>query len=264
MNFRIAIPSISRAETITKKTLNYLKQTDIDMAQVDIFLSNPNEEQAYRENLKEFPVNIIISNTNHVNTQRNFIVNYYKEGELVFGIDDDIEDARYKVNDKRTERLTNLVEFVEQAFELCNNYNITLWGVNPVLNPYFMKNKISFELRYIVACFYGWINSHSDKALVSTNPEMGKEDFERSIKYYIEDGAVMRFNHVAPKTKYYSEKGGIQNYRTVEYEENAVKWLLKTYPQYCSRKIAKKTGKYPEVKLKDKTKKKGYVNLKRK
>ena len=79
MNFRVAIPSISRAETITKKTLNYLKQTDIDMSKVDIFLSNPNEEQAYRNNLKDYPVNIIISNTNHVNTQRNFIIDYYKE-----------------------------------------------------------------------------------------------------------------------------------------------------------------------------------------
>ena len=54
MNFRVAIPSISRAETITQKTLNYLKQTDIDMSKVDIFLSNPDEEQAYRENLKDY------------------------------------------------------------------------------------------------------------------------------------------------------------------------------------------------------------------
>ena len=38
------------------------------------------------------------------------------------------------------------------------------------------------------------------------------EDFERSIRYYIADGGVTRFNYVAPKTKYYSEKGGIQNW----------------------------------------------------
>ena len=54
MNFRVAIPSISRAETITKKTLNYLKQTDIDMSKVDIFLSNPNEKQAYEDQLFHF------------------------------------------------------------------------------------------------------------------------------------------------------------------------------------------------------------------
>ena len=68
------------------------------------------------------------------------------------------------------------------------------------------------------------------------------------------DNGVGRFNYVAPKTKYYSEDGGIQTYRTVEYEEKAVKWLLETFPQYCKRNTSKK-GKYPEVRLRDYRKK---------
>jgi hypothetical protein len=255
MNFRVAIPSISRAETITKKTLNYLKQTDIDMSKVDIFLSNPNEEQAYRENLKDYPVNIIVSNTKHVNTQRNFIVDYYKEDELILGIDDDIDLVAMKVDDKNTIQLNSLTEFVDNAFTISLDKKIDMWGVNPVINPYFMKNNVTFNLKYIVACFYGWRNNHDKKAYVSTNPEYGKEDFERSIRYYMADGGVTRFNYVAPKTKYYSEKGGIQNYRTVEYEENAVKWLLQTFPMFCKRNTKSK-GKYPEVRLIDQRKKK--------
>ena len=255
MNFRVAIPSISRAETITKKTLNYLKQTDIDMSKVDIFLSNPNEKQAYEDNLKDYPVNIIVSNTNHVNTQRNFIVNYYKEDELILGIDDDIDMVAMKVDDKNTTQLNSLTDFVEQAFTISLDKNFDMWGVNPVINPYFMKNNVTFNLKYIVACFYGWRNNHEEKAYVSTNPEYGKEDFERSIRYYIADGGVTRFNYVAPKTKYYSEKGGIQNYRTVEYEETAVKWLLQTFPMFCKRNTKSK-GKYPEVRLIDQRKKK--------
>ena len=255
MNFRVAIPSISRAETITKKTLNYLKQTDIDMSKVDIFLSNPNEEQAYRNNLKDYPVNIIISNTNHVNTQRNFIIDYYKEDELILGIDDDIDLVAMKVDDKNTIQLNSLTDFVEQAFTISLDKNFDMWGVNPVINPYFMKNNVTFNLKYIVACFYGWRNNHHEKAYVSTNPEYGKEDFERSIRYYMADGGVTRFNYVAPKTKYYSENGGIQNYRTVEYEETAVKWLLKTYPMY-SKRNTKSKSKYPEVRLIDQRRKK--------
>ena len=254
MNFRVAIPSISRAETITKKTLNYLKQTDIDMSKVDIFLSNPNEEQAYRNNLKDYPVNIIISNTNHVNTQRNFIIDYYKEDELILGIDDDIDLVAMKVDDKNTIQLNSLTDFVEQAFTISLDKNFDMWGVNPVINPYFMKNNVTFNLKYIVACFYGWRNNHEKKAYVSTNPEYGKEDYERSIRYYIADGGVGRFNYVAPKTKYYSEDGGIQTYRTVEYEEKAVQWLLKTFPSFCKRNTSKK-GKFPEVRLRDYRKK---------
>ena len=233
MNFRVAIPSISRAETITKKTLNYLKQTDIDMSKVDIFLSNPNEEQAYRENLKDYPVNIII----------------------ILGIDDDIDMVAMKVDDKNTTQLNSLKDFVEQAFTISLDRKIDMWGVNPVINPYFMKNNVTFNLKYIVACFYGWRNNHEEKAYVSTNPEYGKEDFERSIRYYIADGGVTRFNYVAPKTKYYSEKGGIQNYRTVEYEEKAVQWLLNTFPMFCKRNTKSK-GKYPEVRLIDQRRKK--------
>ena len=255
MNFRIAIPSVSRAETITKKTLNYLKQTDIDMSKVDIFLSDAKEEQTYRQNLQDFPVNIIVTNKKHVNTQRNFIVDYYEEDQLILGIDDDIDFVAMKVDDKNTIQLNSLTDFVDQAFTISLDKNFDMWGVNPVINPYFMKNNVTFNLKYIVACFYGWRNTHEKKAYVSTNPEYGKEDFERSIRYYIADGGVTRFNYVAPKTKYYSEKGGIQNYRTYSYEETAVKWLLQTFPMYCKRNNKSKS-KYPEVRLIDQRKKK--------
>ena len=254
MNFRIAIPTIARAETIKKKTINYLAKTDIEFKEVDLFLSDGEELNAYKESLKEYPINFIVTNKKHVNTQRNFIVDYYKEGQLVLGIDDDIQSIEMRVSEKKTIPLLNLTEFVDQAFEISLGHKFDMWGVNAVLNPYFMRNNISFNLKYIVACFYGWRNTHKPKAYVSTNPEYGKEDYERSIKYYMEDGGLTRFNYVSPKTKYYSEDGGIQTYRTVEYEQKAVDWLLKTFPMYCVVNTHKKS-KWPEVRLKDQRKK---------
>lgn len=255
MNFRIAIPTIKRSKTIKEKTFNYLNKTDIDFKKVDVFLSDANEIELYKNSLKDYPVNFIISNTKHINTQRNFIVNYYKENELILGIDDDIQDIRTKINDKKTTSLINLTEFVDNAFKICLDNKVDMWGVNPVLNPFFLSHKVSFNLKYIVACFYGWRNNFQSKAYVSTEPEYGKEDYERSIRYYIADGGVGRFNYVAPKTKYYSEDGGIQTYRTVEYEEKAVQWLLKTFPNFCKRNTSKK-GKFSEVRLRDQRKKK--------
>ena len=254
MKFRIAIPTIARAETIKKKTINYLSKTDINFKEVDLFLSDGEELDAYKESLKEYPINFIVTNKKHVNTQRNFIVDYYKEGQLVLGIDDDIQSIEIRVSEKKTIPLLNLTEFVDQAFEISLGHKFDMWGVNAVLNPYFMRNNISFNLKYIVACFYGWRNTHQSKAYVSTNPEYGKEDYERSIKYYMADGGLTRFNYVSPKTKYYSEDGGIQTYRTVEYEQKAVDWLLKTFPMYCVINKHKKS-KWPEVVLKDQRKK---------
>lgn len=255
MQFRIAIPTIARAKTIKEKTFNYLSQTDIDFSKVDLFLSDGNELPAYKESLKDLPINYIVTEKKHVNTQRNFIVDYYKENDWILGIDDDIQTIQMKVNDKKTTTLTGLVDFVHNAFEVSLQNKFDMWGVNAVLNPYFMKENVTFNLKYIVACFYGWRNTHQEKAYVSTNPEYGKEDYERSIKYYIADGGVTRFNYVAPKTKYYSEDGGIQTYRTVAYEEEAVKYMLKTYPLFCKRNVSKK-GKWPEIRLIDQRKKK--------
>ena len=254
MNFRIAIPTIKRSKAIKEKTFNYLSKTDIDFKKVDVFLSDGDEIELYKNSLKDYPVNFIITNQKHVNTQRNFIVNYYKENQLILGIDDDIQDMRTKINDKKTISLINLTEFVDNAFKICLANKVDMWGVNPVLNPFFLSHKVSFNLKYIVACFYGWRNNFQSKAYVSTQPEYGKEDYERSIRYYMADGGVGRFNYVAPKTKYYSEDGGIQTYRTVEYEEKAVQWLLKTFPNFCKRNTSKK-GKFPEVRLRDYRKK---------
>ena len=234
MKFRIAIPTIARAETIKKKTINYLAKTDIDFKEVDLFLSDGNELEAYKESLKDYPINFIVTNKKHVNTQRNFMIDHYKEGQFVLGIDDDIQSIEMRISEKKTMPLLNLTEFVDQAFEISQQHKFDMWGVNAVLNPYFMRNNISFNLKYIVACFYGWRNTHERKAYVSTNPEYGKEDYERSIRYYMADGGLTRFNYISPKTKYYSEDGGIQTYRTIEYEQKAVDWLLKEFPMYCT------------------------------
>jgi hypothetical protein len=250
MDYRIAIPSIKRATTIKEKTINYLAKTDIDFSKVDLFLSDGEELPEYKKSLADYPINFIVTNQKHVNTQRNFIVNYYKENQLVLGIDDDIKNIEMKIDDKKTTTLLKLNEFINNAFEICLSKKVDMWGVNPVLNPFFLKNTVSFNLKYIVACFYGWRNTYQKKAYVSTNPEYGKEDYERSIRYYVADGGVGRFNYVAPNTKYYSEDGGIQTYRTVEYEEKAVEWLLNTFPHFCKRNTSKK-GKFPEVRLRD-------------
>ena len=59
-----------------------------------------------------------ITNKKHVNTQRNFIVDYYEEGQLVLGIDDDIQSIEMRISEKKTMPLLNLTEFVDQAFEI--------------------------------------------------------------------------------------------------------------------------------------------------
>ena len=261
MEYRNTIPTISRSKKIKEKTIGYLLRTDIDLSKIDIFFSNPDEIDDYKKQLKDLPIgNYIPTNQKHIRLQRNFISKYYPENTFILGIDDDIQSIRIKINDKKTQELTQLNEFIINAFQVSQNNKSDLWGIGAVLNPFFMKNAVSFNLKYIVGCFYGWRNTHLSKNILSTEKGSdgylyGKEDYEKSIQYYIADGKVTRFNYVAPKTKYYSEDGGIQTYRTIENEGNGVNYLLKNYPSFCRKKNTKE-GKYPEVRLKDYRKKK--------
>jgi hypothetical protein len=83
-----------------------------------------------------------------------------------------------------------------------------LWGIYPVLNPLFMKKRVKLGLNYIVGAFWGVINTHEPGMEVSLDD---KEDFERTLKFYMADGNVVRLEAYSLKTSYYSTPGGMQD-----------------------------------------------------
>ena len=55
-----------------------------------------------------------------------------------------------------------------------------------------------------------------------------KEDYERSIKYYLKDGGLVRFNNVCARTNCYQEPGGMQVERTKQrIHDSAVLFMSK-------------------------------------
>jgi hypothetical protein len=91
------------------------------------------------------------------------------------------------------------------------------------------------HLTYIVGAFYGIINRPKLKSIqLEITKENGqKEDVERTIKYYIQDGKVLRFNKIGFTTKYYGKEGGLGTFeaRLVPMKE-ASERLLKEYPEF--------------------------------
>jgi hypothetical protein len=79
-----------------------------------------------------------------------------------------------------------------------------------------------------------------------------KEDYERSIKYYLKDGGLLRFNNVAFKTKCYQDPGGMQHDQlsTKERILESAKKLVETYPNLCKLNLSKKSG-YAEIRMLD-------------
>ena len=96
------------------------------------------------------------------------------------------------------------------------------------------------ELNYIVGAFYGIINRPKLKSiqLTITKENGQKEDVERTIKYFIEDGIVLRFNKIGFTTKYYGKEGGLGRFEErLKPMKEACKKLEDKYSEYGHTKV---------------------------
>jgi ribosomal protein L31E len=267
MNYKIAIPSYKRHTTLNKKTMKVLERYKVDPRKVFIFVADANEEKLYNDTLDKKRYNKIVVGKKGIKEIRNFMANYFKEGERIVYLDDDISrlwecylikggDPKNKKHNKLRE-LKSFDAFVKSAFKLSEKTGYHNWGVYPTDNPFFMKSKqrnqshISYDLKFLIGFFTGVINSHkAEKRTISD-----KEDYERTIKYYLKDGGVIRFNNISCNTRCYKEPGGIQADRKKENSRVNANILIKNYPNLVSINDSRNSG-FVEIRLRDKTKKK--------
>jgi hypothetical protein len=108
-----------------------------------------------------------------------------------------------------------------------------------------MKPTITLGLQYICGGLFGVINNKNILATIND-----KEDFQRSIQYYLADGNNMRFNYIGLDTRGYSGQGGMntKDNRTYEIILEACNTLINMFPEYTKLNLKKKNNK-PEVKL---------------
>jgi predicted transport protein len=250
MKYVIAIPSYRRSDVLVKKTLQYLLNTDVDPKCITVFVADKKERTVYDIVLKTNNLSVkLVVGVPTLRGQRAFIRKYYPKGTCVFSIDDDIEGIYHAPtsNNKDLKLVTKLNKFISDAFGLCKQFNISLWGTSAVLNAFFMHNKgVSMDLKYICGGAYGEVLDGNKKMDVKLED---KEDFERSIIHFIKCGKVLRYNEYALKTKGYQGAGGMQETRTKERVKKSAEFLLKKYPQYCKLNTGKKNQNFAEVKL---------------
>lgn len=257
-----AIPSLSRADIIVKKTLPLLVDKFlIDQASIYVFVV-AEELETYNNSVKRamYPGIRLVVGPLGLHHMRNFMHAFFPENEDIVFMDDDLSDivqmiedttvpdknkcARYPLSGLTSEQFK---AYLTCAFRMMREQGINLWGIYPVKNGYFMKDlpEITFDLRFIVGCFWGCINNHQIKITLEE-----KEDVERTLLYYIQDKKVLRFNRIAPVTTYYKQKGGMQSrgQDRIETSKKSCQYLLETFPEYCKLYTSKKSGIW-EIKL---------------
>jgi hypothetical protein len=269
-DYIIAIPSYKRPDIIQTHTLAILNKHNIKSSHITIFVANQEESDIYKKDIPPSMYNNIVIGVLGLKNQRNFINEYYPEGAHIVEMDDDIKTIMQLVvkqksissrsgsarsdssrTSKKTEKTVKPIEdldaFIRRAFEMCIESNIFLWGVYPLINPHFMTYKVTTDLRFIVGPMWGMINRHRQDLKLTVDE---KENSERTLQFWVADGAVLRFNNVGIETKYYKNQGGMQaegKDRKVE-ALKSVYYLHNLYPTLTKVSLSKKSG-MPEIKM---------------
>ena len=251
LDYVVCIPSYKRAETCNEKTLKMLKNNNISASKIYVYVANDEEYKEYLKVLDKKLYNKLVVGIKGLVPQRQFIMEQWKEGEHIVFFDDDVQSVDLKIS--KLFKGKTLDYFFKYAFKECVANKSSIWGVYPVYNPFFReaRDETSTCLNYIVGAFYGIINRPKLKSIqLSITKENGqKEDVERTIKYFIEDGIVLRFNRVGFITKYYGKSGGLGTFEDrLKPMLEASNRLKAAYPDYGNIST-KKTG-MTEFKLK--------------
>lgn len=243
MEYKIAIPSFKRANTLRKKTLAYLQRCAVQDNNIYIFVADEKERAIYQDEFPGRNYNIVLG-VHTLCAQRNFINKYFAEGEYVLNFDDDVE-ALF-IGEQKLQEFNHLDALAQRGYDEMILHKTKIFGIYPVANHFFMDKKVTTDNRYIVGCFWGCIIDHDEELKITIED---KEDFERTIKYFKKFGAVVRINDVCVKTNYYKEPGGMQETRTKERVHDSAHYLANTYPNYCKINTTKKNKEFTEVKL---------------
>ena len=249
---KICIASYQRHESINQKSIKVLMNGGYKPNEIDLFVANEEEYQKYKSVVPE-GINIIIA-VKGLKAVREFIFDYYEQGEKILSLDDDIEIVRkYDENSGKLVPVENLKSLVQLGFDECSKHSLKLWGLYPVQgNPFFMKNAkpITYDYKFIIGNFFGFINDKQMNKLNVSNID----DYERSIRSYQLFGGSVRLNHYACKTNFKKNAGGAQydpNRQEKIYQDMDI--LMNTYPDLLF--LRKKKDGFNPV-LKDKCKKK--------
>jgi hypothetical protein len=250
-DYVVCIPSYKRAKLCNDKTLTTLHKMNIEPNKIYVYVANKEEKEEYEKTLDKSFYNKLVIGIKGLAQQRQFIEEQWPKGKHIVFFDDDIESIDLKLS--KLFKGKSLDYFFKYAFDECKKMKSYIWGVYPVFNPFFRKDRdeISSCLNYIIGAFYGVINRPKFKPiqLTLTKENGQKEDIERTILYFVEDGIVLRFNKVGFVTKYYGKSGGLGTFDArLKPMLEASKKIQKKYPEYGSV-ITRKSG-MTEFKLK--------------
>ncbi len=193
--FLVAIPSYKRYEILKQKTLKTI--SSINRNHIYIFC---NENTNYKD-LEDIGYNVIENPHENIVQQRNFITEYFIDGQKLLCIDDDVNNLTHKDLGK----LPNYSVFktFEDSFRIISK-NMPVFGFNSNTN-FRSPVEIKQGIYSIIFSCYGKINDKSIKLTVEE-----KEDYEYICIIAKQQKKVLKLCFIGVSTTYWKMRGGIQ------------------------------------------------------
>lgn len=231
---RLVIPSYKRSHMITHKTLKYLKSVNYPADKIYIFVV-AEEEHLYKERVPSDMYGQIIVGLPGLKEQRNFIIDFLDEDEIYISMDDDITTIKMD-NWPFLDMIKDAVSKIETK-----EYGLASCLSNDDARRF--RGEPTSHLAHIIGAF--WIaRNHKELKLQGMSE---KEDYERTLMYFIKYKKILRYRSAGVDTKYVNNDGGIAIDGRRDREELAITFITKIYYKYCKR-VTKKNG-WPDIHL---------------
>lgn len=222
----IAVPSKGRAGlTTTNKILPNLST----------FFIPESEYHQYKGIVKN--IVCVPKEVRGITDTRNWILENTDEKWVVF-LDDDAKNVGYN---KLEERKTKPIKIMDEGFwaeEFIRYFDLTeqlgykIWGTKTETSargtyPY----KPFLTRSYVTASCMGIVN---DGEYLFDPDFKVKEDYEICLRHIRDKGGILAVRYLHWQNEHWTTEGGCKDYRTIEMERDAIKRLIKLYPNMIS------------------------------
>ena len=222
----IAVPSKGRAGlTTTNKILPNLST----------FFIPESEYHQYKGIVKN--IVCVPKEVRGITDTRNWILENTDEKWVVF-LDDDAKNVGYN---KLEERKTKKIEIRDEGFwaeeflkyfDLTEQLGFKIWRTRTESSPRGTYPYKPFLTRsYVTASCMGIVN---DGEYLFDPDFKVKEDYEICLRHIRDKGGILAVRYLHWENEHWVTDGGCKDYRTIEMERDAIKRLIKLYPNMIS------------------------------
>tara|TARA_A100000172_G_scaffold61870_1_gene41250 strand:+ start:1022 stop:1753 length:732 start_codon:yes stop_codon:yes gene_type:complete len=198
-------PSYKRAETSI--TQNYLPFCKYVVAEF--------EAEKYIKNKKDVWV-VPNEAQGSVSKIRNYILNNAESKKIVMLDDDMTRIGRWQNQKVKKLNAEEVLEFCENAFNLCDDLNIKYWGMNLLPDKGAYREYTPFSLTVPIL---GPFQAFNNLDLRYSESLPLKEDYDLSLQVLNKYRKTLRFNAYHYYVKQHTNIGGCADYRTLEREK---------------------------------------------